>query len=39
LLKTGSLTTLWEGLQASGPYQPGQDWVMENPYRRPTAQT
>lgn len=37
LLKSGALLPLWQGLQESAPYHPGQGWLMENPYHRPTA--
>ncbi|MBN1204941.1 MAG: iron-containing redox enzyme family protein [Myxococcaceae bacterium] len=36
LLSSRALAPLWQGLQASSPYQPTQAWLLDSPYRRPT---
>jgi hypothetical protein len=36
LLQSGALLPLWQGLQASSPFQPAQGWLLESPYHRPT---
>ncbi|AGC47425.1 cupin domain-containing protein [Myxococcus stipitatus DSM 14675] len=37
LIATGALAPLWAGLQAARPYGPSQQWLLDNPYHRPTA--
>ena len=36
LRESPALHPLWQHLQASGPYQPGRGWTLDNPYHRPT---